>query len=170
MRRTLRLGLALIALILAAAAPQPVGAGSGSLRADLEGTSIPMSEVASYHCHDLDYPVIHCFLTEDELQSAMVLSTMAEASGPIPLGSNYIELFDLVGYAGASIYLSADYPSLGTLGWNDRASSYIAQNGLDSALYVETNYQGSALYPCCNQLVPSLSGTFNDKISSARQR
>jgi len=169
MRRTLRLGLALIALILAAAAPQPIGADSGTLRADLEGTSLPISAVASYHCHDLDFPTIHCFLTEHELQSDVAFRTMAEPSGPIPLGSSYIELFDLATYAGASIYLSVDYPNLGTLGWNDRAGSYIAQNGLSSALYVDAYYQNSALYPCCNQGA-SLSSTFDNKISSARQR
>ena len=88
--------------------------------------------------------------------------------GPDPQDPSYIELFDSAGYGGGSIYLSAAYSNLGVIGWNDRASSYIAQNSLHSGLYVNTGYAGDTLFPCCNQLVPSLSSTFDNKISSAR--
>jgi hypothetical protein len=82
---------------------------------------------------------------------------------------NYVRLYDLSGYAGPYIYLSADYSDLSVIGWNDRASSYVAVNSLASALYVNTYYAGATLFLCCNQHAPSLSSTFDNHISSARR-
>ena len=70
MHRSLRISLAVIALILSAAVSQSGPVNAGTLRADLDGSPIPISEIASYHCHDLAYPIIHCFSSESALVSS----------------------------------------------------------------------------------------------------
>ena len=53
-------GVALAASTPVAAAAPP---GGPALVAYLGAQRIPLGTVASYHCHDRDYPVIRCFLT-----------------------------------------------------------------------------------------------------------
>jgi len=164
----------LVALLLAATVPDVASAGQASgLRADLNGRPIPVLAVSQYYCHDFNWPAIHCYSSPGSVDAAVRAALAQRTARSTNIDSlsalNYIRLYDLSGYAGAYIYLSANYPDLSVIGWNDRASSYVAVNNLSSSLSVNTYYQGATLFLCCNQHAPSLSSTFDNHISSAER-
>jgi hypothetical protein len=170
MGRRGRASLLLVVLIFSGSTPSQAVALPGHVRADLNGRVIAVSDIPKYYCHNLANPIIHCYPTAAARDLAVATAAITQAKTPdVWDQQTYVELFDLSGYSGASIYLSGDYANLGVLGWNDRASSYIAGNNLRSGLYVNTSYTGDSLYVCCNQSASSLSSTFDNKISSARR-
>jgi hypothetical protein len=70
-------GVVLAASTPAAAAASPGGPG---LVAYLGAQRIPLSSVASYHCHDRDYPVIRCFRTAAERVNAALIGASQAGS------------------------------------------------------------------------------------------
>jgi hypothetical protein len=118
-----------VALVLVVLTPVSISAGSG-LRAELLGRPLPLVAVANHHCHDFAYPVIRCFdsasaLKADVAQASADSNTRTLAAAAV----TYVRVWDLTWYAGASMFISQNYSNLGTIGWNDRISSYAAQNG-----------------------------------------
>lgn len=166
--RRVALGLAVAVALLVppgvvAAAQPPAG-----IMADLAGRPIELASVARYHCHDFDYPRIHCFATAEELGAAV--GPVVEALGPLTVtATNYVLIFEHSLYAGASMYVSQDYTVLAFIGWNDRISSFRALNGETGSFHWDWFYGGGTPYTfCCNQSVSSL-GSWNDAISSVRR-
>jgi len=136
--------------------------------ADLAGRPIELGSVASLHCHDLDFPRIHCFETTTARDAAI-----AAAAGSLNrLGAtavSYVVVYEHASYGGASLVVSQDYSSLTFIGWNDRTSSFKAQNGETGSFHWDWLYGGGIPYNfCCNQNVSSL-GIWNDNISSVRR-
>lgn len=170
MQRRRRASLVLIVLALSVGSPLSAATASTVVRADLSGMPIGLADVGKLHCHDLAFPAIHCYATESDLRSAIAFHSDFRGAAPRgPAAVAYIELFASPNYLGGSISLSANYANLGTIGWNDLASSYWPFNNLNSQLSVNTNYTGSSLFPCCNQPLPSFTSTFDNAISSARR-
>ena len=163
-RRRYAIVLMLVAALLvppaASAAEPPV-----QVTADLDGKPIPLVEVSEHHCNDFDFPRIHCFQTADEQSAALepVLRLLGVTA------TSYVQVFEHAWYAGGSMTVSQDYSVLATIGWNDRISSFKAQNSETGNFYWDWFYGGSMPYTfCCNQNVPTL-GTWNDNISSVRR-
>lgn len=172
MPHMLRRVAALVSVLVAAngIGGAPAEAASG-LAADLEGTPIPLAEVSSYYCHDLDYPMIRCFsLATDVEASAAALQAARSRQTAAATGTQYTRLFDLAGFAGAYVILSANYADLGVIGWNDKTSSYMGMNGLSFGLWTNVNFAGSGLLGCCNQNAGTLPSGYNNQISSVQQR
>jgi hypothetical protein len=163
-RRRSSLVATLVAALLlppAASASQP----SIEITADLAGRAIPLAEVSEHHCHDLDFPRIHCFDTASELSLALrpVLGLLGVTA------TSYVQVFEHAWYGGGSMTMSQDYTVLATIGWNDRISSFKALNSETGKFHWDWFYGGSMPYTfCCNQNVPTL-GTWNDNISSVRR-
>jgi hypothetical protein len=166
-RRRSPLLLTLVATLLlppaVSAADPPV-----AVSADLDGKAIALVSVSAYHCHDFDYPRIHCFSTPGGLEAAV-----ATSPGTVGLlgttAVNYVLIFENIWYGGAHMYVSQDYGALALLGWNDRISSFKAQNSETGSFHWDWLYGGGTPYTfCCNQNVSSL-GTWNDNISSVRR-
>ena len=154
-------------LVIALLIPPPAAAGEPSVEvtAHLAGRPIPLLDVSGYHCHDLDYPRIHCYRTDVEVSAAIepVLGLLAVTA------TSYVRVFEHSWYAGGSMTISQDYTVLATIGWNDRISSFAALNSETGNFYWDWFYGGSMPYTfCCNQNVPTL-GTWNDNISSVRR-
>src|SRR3989304_1600311 len=61
----------LLAVVVAVAAPAPgaAAARTGEVRATADGRPIPLTEISSLYCHDLDYPLIRCFRDEVALRA-----------------------------------------------------------------------------------------------------
>jgi hypothetical protein len=166
-----RPALALLAAILllppvtATAAETPT-----VVTADLAGRTIELKSVASFHCHDLDYPRIHCFETAKARDAALALD--AGAGSPSPLGATavaYVIVWEYATYGGSSLVVSQDYTALTFIGWNDRISSFKGQNGETGSFHWDWFYGGGTPYTfCCNQNVSSL-GIWNDNISSVQR-
>jgi hypothetical protein len=140
-------------LVLASSIPAaPVLAASG-LSADLEGKAIAIESVGSYYCHDLDYPRIHCFTSSAAVEASIARLHTAQPDGLESVSSTpYIRLYDGASFTGVYIALSVNYSNLGTIGWNDRASSYIGLNGLSWGLWTDAGMTGSGLLGCCNHV------------------
>jgi hypothetical protein len=138
--------------------------------ADLAGRPIELETVASFHCHDLDFPRIHCFETATARGDALALE--AGAGSLSRLGAtavSYVIVYENLSYGGASLVVSEDYSALTFIGWNDRISSFKAQNGETGNFHWDWFYGGGVPYTfCCNQNVSNL-GTWNDNISSIRR-
>lgn len=159
-RLALLAGLLLLALTVgpvAAGSPAPSSPSDASLTADLEGEPIELTEVGRYHCHDLDYPAIHCF------RSPKALSDAVTGDGLLRLlsGVDYVMVWDGSGYSGSSLILSQDYDVLAVIGWNDRISSFKGR-GLQTGTFHTDWFGGGSSYAfCCNQQVPNLGGYSN---------
>lgn len=177
MVRRLSVSALLLTIVLSTDAVGTVASDDSlPLTADLEGRRIALARVSDFYCHDFDWPAIHCFVAPAALEAA-VWDILGESESTVAAGVDpgsgggvaYIRVFDWTWYAGTYIYLSANYPNLGVIGWNDRISSYTGSNSQTSALSVNTWYSGSTLLVCCNQKAATLSSTFDNKISSAQR-
>ena len=176
MARRLALLVALAALLASAG---PVAARDGpEIIADLEGRRIASSEVGEYHCHDLDFPRIHCFTSSAEVEAAV--AALGVDPGPAPAGSasndalaalatSYVRIFADANFAGSSAYLSVNYSNLGSIGWNDRISSFYGLSSARGEFREHVDYAGFTYGFCCNQQVSYVGDAYNDKFSSARR-
>lgn len=102
--------------------------------------------------------------------SARSASTGAATAGTAAVASTVISvIYDNSGYGGGSYALSISsgcgwgVASLGSIGWNDRASSYRSFNGCTTALFANENYAGSSTGYTTNA---SGLGGLNDQASS----
>jgi hypothetical protein len=161
------LALALIALILAAspaAAAQP-----DRLRAVLDGQPATVSQAAEFYCHDLRPGVLECYTDATDRDNAVANILGNEVSEVLALGSastGYVIVWADPSYAGASAVLSQDYANLGSIGWNDRISSYKVYTTYTGAFYDQANYQGLTQYYCCFSQVSYVGASYNDIFSS----
>ena len=153
-----------LASVLLALGPGPaVSAQSMNplLTADLDGRIIALSDVGRLMCEDFDFPRIHCFTREADLSAEVtpILSTTAV---------NYVVVFENPLYSGAYMYMSQDYTILAFIGWNDRISSFKAQNNERGNFWTNWFYGGTRYDFCCNQNVAGLD-SFNDTFSSVKR-
>ena len=165
--RAARLAAALIgaAFILTA----PVAGAQPVITADLDGRPIKTVEVARYHCHDLDFPVVHCYGSDEKLTAAISLWDAKRALdlgvSPDALAAVYVRVYEHAGYSGASLAISSSNADLGSLGWNDRITSFISV-GLAGKFYEHVAYRGSVYPFTVNQSVSNVGDAWNDRISS----
>jgi hypothetical protein len=144
-----------------AARPSPISATVG-------GTRIPLSRVGSLHCHDLESPVIRCFRTGRQLERAMARSlarTPWRVGGTTIQATAYVRVYEHNDLDGASMVLSSSYSNLGTIGWNDRISSYRVLNGGSGVFFPHAGHGGTGTSFCCDIEVYDL-GAKNDTFSS----
>jgi hypothetical protein len=154
----------ILALVVALLVPWPSAVADDRLRADLEGAPIRLADVGRHFCHDLDAPAIHCFPDLETLDA--VVAERSKTSGV--LAAAYVQVFVNRDYGGASAYLSANYPNLGTIGWNDRISSYKVLISGSGEFREHANYVGAIDEFCCTQWVTYVGDYYNDKFSSVR--
>ena len=146
----------------------PVVAAGPAVTADVDGHEIAIDAIPSYFCHDLDYPEIHCFAAADDLQAALAEGTNDRSMAPA--ASNYVVVFSQLSYGGSYLYISQDYDTLAVVGWNDRVRSFRALNGEAGRFWTDWFHSGALLDLCCNSNVPSLSATFDQRITSVYRR
>jgi hypothetical protein len=167
-----------IALIV----PSGVAASDPTIRADLNGRPIPAVQVGDWYCHDFEFPLIHCFRTEEELDAAVAgpgsqplgpeTSTNESAGTASPAGVlavNYVHVYVDASYFGNSAYFSVNYSNLALIGWNDKISSFV---GLDSAtgqFWENASYTGFLFGFCCNAQVSYVGNSSNDRFSSVKR-
>jgi hypothetical protein len=171
-------GILTVALAIAMAgvyAPSARATGGPVIEADLGGRSIPAVDVGRYHCDDIDFPRIHCYVTAAALEQAVARRLVAaRPAGPGDLATapavTYVRIYADVNYAGASAYLSVAYDDLSVIGWNDRISSFKGQAG-NGGTFFEHIYGGGFAYGFnANQNVSYVGDAYNDRFSSVRPR
>lgn len=162
------LAFALTALIVAAS--PAAAAEPARFIAVLDGQPATVSQAAAYYCHDLRTGVLECYKDAADRDNAVakilgnepseVLGTLGSAS------TGYVIVWADPSYAGASAVLSHDYANLGSIGWNDRISSYKVYTTYTGAFYDQANYQGLTQYYCCFSQVSYVGAQYNDIFSS----
>lgn len=162
--RSLGVGLTVLGLLTIAGPGAVFAAGPDTdpeLHATLDGKPIPLEDVGKYSCDDFDYPEIHCFSSRVVADSRALLVTVLTAT-------DYVTIYDLSNYGGASMNVSQDYATLSTIGWNDRISSFKARNSETGQFWTDWFYSGTWYAFCCNTSVSSL-GSFNNSFSSIQR-
>lgn len=168
-RRSWLLGLQAVALSLSMVMPLTARASTGSVSAWLGERRIEVSSIPRYFCHDLEFPVIRCFRTADQLEKAMPPEMAMQPTLSAGVASTaavvYVTIFDGTSYQGSYVHVSADYDALAWVGWNDRVSSYKAKNGETGAFFTDWFHAGAPDNFCCNEGLTTLGG-FDNAFSS----
>ena len=165
--RVTKLSLSIILLMNAT----PADAASPALRVTLDGRTIAARTAGHWQCHDLDYPRIQCYRSRATLERAVhaYLARPGGASGStlaVDSGVAYVHVYENAGYLGASMYLSQDYANLGTIGWNDRITSFKVVNGGSGVFRRDAGPGGASYSFCCGSQVSNIGSTWNDQISA----
>ena len=158
--------VALLALPTAAAAHDPGGTGSaGPVVADLAGHPLAVAQIPAWYCHDLDYPRIHCFTSAAELEHALAVRLSAQPAGTAAASID-LAIYADANWQGGTTVISQTYPDLGTIGWNDKISSFKVLNGVAghfaTDIYNSGPYDAFAPY----QLTTYVGDAWNDTFSS----
>jgi hypothetical protein len=134
--------------------------------ATLDGEVISPAQAADLHCHDFDYPRIRCFVSSEEMLADIGVAASAELDAAnLTALAGFMVVYADPAYAGASRTLSVDYPNLGSLGWNDRISSFKSYGVTGN--FREHSPAGGFTYTFgSSSQVSSLSSTYNDKFSA----
>ncbi len=145
----------------------PAGSATAIVTADVNGRMIKIASIAQYHCHDFDFPRIHCFQTAAELEGAkLAQSTTLAAISPSFAAGDYVTIFDGQVYSGGAMDLSQSYDALFSIGWNDRVSSYKDRNNVSGTFWTDWFSSGTARNFCCNTNVSSLPSNLDNAFSS----
>jgi hypothetical protein len=163
--RALTAGLAVALLLGIAAIAQPGGAAAAGpepdLTATLDGKPIPLRDVAKYDCDDFAYPEIRCW-------SSRVLADSRALAMTVLASVDYATVYDFTAYGGSFMNVSQNYPTLLTLGWSDKISSFKARNSENGLFWTDWFYTGTWYAFCCNTQVANL-GTFSNSFSSMQR-
>jgi hypothetical protein len=146
-------GLSMPTVIQASQPPQEVSAY-------LDGRPIPVASIPRYYCDDFSYPEIHC-----SSQKGVTETRTAAAAAS---GADYATIYDQSSFAGTYMHLSQDYPSLLTIGWNDRISSFKGRNLETARFWTDWFHGGTSWSFCCNTQTPLL-GSYNNTFSSVHR-
>lgn len=161
---------ALILLIIAVPAVSAHGSSKFRLDAVLDNTPSDLATAAAHHCHDLTARVLTCFT--DAAERDWAVSELAGFTGnsqfsmESALSSGYVIAWNDSGYSGASVVLSQDYSNLGSIGWNDRISSYKVYVSGSGAFYEHSQMHGATQTFCCFINVSYVGDAYNDIFSS----
>ena len=144
------------------------GAVAGGLSATLDGTPISLARAATLSCHDFDYPVLRCFTSATAMgvdAARRASESKANVAPDSLIGGGYVTAFEHALYAGAAVGLSTNQPWLGSIGWNDRISSFKSFGATGN--FQENSPGGGFVFSFgATTTVPSLNGTYNDRFSS----
>jgi hypothetical protein len=136
------------------------------IRADLVGKPIPAVEVGRYACHDLDFPLIHCYRSPDELDAALAARPARHAGAATLALAGYVKVFPDRDLRGNPAVLTVRYDDLSVIGWNDRISSFQGLAGAGGKFF-EHIYGSGRAYPfAAYQIVTYVGDPYNDTFSS----
>ncbi len=156
--------LGITACLLALGAASALAAEPEDLQAVLGDDSIPLTQVVSHHCHDRDLPVIRCFETAEERDDDLEVGGRHARLAVVA----YVLLFIDENYGGVSFTAHNPMPNLGTVGWNDKITSFKSLNGQRPRFYSDANYGTPSWRWAAGAWVSNVGSSANDVISSLR--
>ncbi len=166
------LGLLFSLALLAAASPAPASAAAAApVRAVMDGHAISLAKARSLSCHDFDFPVLTCFRTPAEMETAAAVragSGPGADGGAAPLAAastGYVIVYVDGSFGGSARALSQDYSYLGTIGWNDVISS-LRSYGATGHFCENAPSGGFAYYFYPTSSVSYVGDYYNDKFSA----
>jgi hypothetical protein len=137
----------------------------------LDGVLSDLETASQHHCHDIGVALLTCFRSASarDHDAGTTLTTVAlnidDDQAVASSSSGYVVAWELMTYAGSSVVLSQNYSNLGTIGWNDRISSYKVYTTGSGTFYEHTFYAGRTQQFCCYAQVSSV-GTLNNTFSA----
>jgi hypothetical protein len=140
-------------------------ANAGRLSARLGETDISLAQAGTLSCHDFDYPVLHCFATPEALERDVTQRVRTNAVPAAVAATGYVTSWEHAGYAGSQMTLSADQPWLGSIGWNDRISSF-KSFGASGRFLENSPGSGFVYFFGSSSQISFLSNYYNDKFSA----
>ncbi len=175
---SLGVGLALLLTLGSITSVQAAGtsAATPAIQAEADGHAIALADVSRYHCHDLASPLIRCFATaaaRDADEAAMVralspggtLTTDASAATT----SAYVRWYLDANYGGPSFDAFLAYRDLGTIGWNDKISSFMTYAGGHPRWWKDIGFAGVSWDWGAGVSVPNVGTAANDQFSSVER-
>lgn len=150
-RSRLVTGWVFVVLLAASGLPNPASALSprdGGPVAFVGGSQIALSDVASLHCHDRDYPIIRCFLTPEERAIEEAQVTMAAPSeaflpGGAMLLNPFVRWYRDPNSGGPSYTAYISQPDLASVGWDNLISSFTPLYGGHPVWWSGANQTGT---------------------------
>jgi hypothetical protein len=174
-RRGWALGVAAIATLAAAwaASATATAADPTALRAELDGRPIGLADVSRYHCHDRAYPLIRCFdtaLERDRDEGVVGATTKPATNGDVAEAITaaaipYVRWYLDANYGGPSFDAYIDYRDLGSVGWNDKISSFQTVLGAHPRWWRDLGFVGTS-WDWGSTSVPYVGDAANDRFSS----
>jgi len=176
-----RLRISLMAVLatapfLLAVAPT-IATASPSLRAELDGSPIALTDVSRYDCHDRAYPLIRCFKSPAERDAdAWVMGAARETASndasetPLAAASPYVRWYVDANFTGASFEAYYAYRDLGAIGWDDRISSFVPLSAGHPRWWRDIAFSGEAWDWGPGVPVAYVGGDANDRFSSVESR
>lgn len=161
---------AIVAIFALTGLPVPAAAGTANSTtiAYFGAQRIALRDVAQFHCHDRDYPVVRCFLTPDERMSEEAIVAAAEGPGVAPVGTAflnpYVRWYRDADFAGPSYEAYYAVPNLAAIGWDNLISSFTPLNGGHPLWWTGANQTGNK-WDWGTAAVGNL-GSANDQFSS----
>ena len=149
------------------------GRGPEGPKAELDGRPITLGDVSAYYCHDRAYPVIRCFGTSLERDRNEGLAGAATKPAPDSDNANaittaaypYVRWYLDANYGGPSFDASIAYSNLGSLGWNDKISSFSVYPGGHPRWWRDVGLTGGS-WDWGTTSVPYVGDAANDQFSS----
>ena len=153
------LGVAAVVALAAASAAyatttaaNTTAADQMALRAELDGRPIALIDVSRFHCHDRAYPVIRCFGTalerdRDEGVADAATKPATDGGGAEAITAAaipYVRWYLDANYGGPSFDAYIDYRDLGSLGWNDKISSFRTFLGAHPRWWRDIGFTGTS--------------------------
>lgn len=167
--RTIACLLAILTMwsVVGVSAAAPRVAPEPTIAADLGGRPIKPDLIASYYCHDFDYPTVHCYRTAADLEAAEAARAVSSFSPTAAFSiADYVTIFDGTVWTGTYMDISQNYDALFSIGWNDRVSSYKARNSASGKFWTDWFASGTSRSFCCNTQVSSLPAGLDNAFSS----
>lgn len=97
-------------------------------------------------------------------------ATDARQGVPAATSPDYVMIYAGEYSSGAYMYLSQNYDTLFTIGWNDRIRSYLAVNSAHGVFWTDWFATGADLTFCCNAVGSTLPAAFDRTIASVYRR
>lgn len=170
------LALALALVSVASAAAVGTTAAASAIQAQVDGHPIAAADVSRYHCHDLASPLIRCFTTAAarDADEAAMTGAATVVAGDAPGGTAatvtpYVRWYLDVNYGGLSFDASVAYRDLGTIGWNDKISSFMTYTGGHARWWRDVGFAGVSWDWGVGVSVPNVGPAANDQFSSVER-
>ena len=170
MTRHTRAALILSILVAAFSANNAAASNSPRQIAFFHGKEIPLSRVAQNHCHNALGSTILCFDSQAERDASLrrTIDAQREMSPASDLSVNYVTFFADINFGGASFTTADPISDLGSIGWNDRISSFKSLNSGHPKWWKDISYSGPAWQWVAGSWVANVGSDANDQFSSVQ--
>jgi hypothetical protein len=155
-------------VVLVAAAATGVSARSlHAQSATYRGHTISLREVANYHCHTGRKNVISCFDTESDKDRSLDQLTAGSASlASATSSTQYVTFYADINFGGASFTAVDPIADLGSIGWNDRISSFKSLNSGHPMWWKDAHFGNQNWQWVAGSWVGNVGADANDQFSS----